>query len=293
MASLRHERRIAAPADVVWEVVRRPESITEWFPGIVSCPVDGRRRTVTTATGMEMVEEILTIDDTHPPLRLPDHVDLVHHHLGIIDVIELGPNDSLCVYSTTAEPDPLALLDRGRHRRRPRRDQRRRADAGGELGGTTDPLHHDRPAALRHPRRQRRALRAHAGARRPRRAGHPLRAVSAHVGRVHAVAGLDAHRPVPLDPRRVDERRAARDRRALGRRGAARRRLRHRPDRQGPLRAVPGPLRPLRRERAGQPGRAHGRAALVRRSPRRAPRASTTWSSRPTASWGRCTTRSG
>jgi len=25
-------------------------------------------------------------------------------HLGVIDVIELGVNDTLCIYSTTAEP---------------------------------------------------------------------------------------------------------------------------------------------------------------------------------------------
>jgi len=34
-------------------------------------------------------------------------------HLGVIDVIEIGPLDSLCVYSTTAEPDTLALIIAG------------------------------------------------------------------------------------------------------------------------------------------------------------------------------------
>ena len=62
MASLRHERRIAAPADVVWDVLRRPESIPDWFPGIVSCTVEGNVRTIKTASGIEIPEEILTID---------------------------------------------------------------------------------------------------------------------------------------------------------------------------------------------------------------------------------------
>ena len=31
----------------------------------------------------------------------------------MIDVIELGPLDSHCVYSTTAEPDPLAPIIAG------------------------------------------------------------------------------------------------------------------------------------------------------------------------------------
>ena len=56
------------------------------------------------------------------------------------------------------------------------------------------------------------------------------------------------HRPAPEHARRVDERRAAARRRAVGRAGAARRRLPHRAGRQAALRAVPRPVRPLRRE---------------------------------------------
>lgn len=113
MASLRYERRIAAPADAVWEVIRRPESISEWFPGIVRCHVDGRIRTIVTATGLEMTEEILTIDDDLRRFAYRITSSLVRHHLGVIDVFDLGDNDSLCVYSTTCEPDTLALLIAG------------------------------------------------------------------------------------------------------------------------------------------------------------------------------------
>ena len=49
-------------------------------------------------------------------------------------------------------------------------------------------------------------------------ARHPLRAGAPAVGRVHAVALDDPHRPAPEHPRRVDERRAAAGRRAVGRR---------------------------------------------------------------------------
>ncbi|MFI5036401.1 MAG: SRPBCC family protein [Acidimicrobiales bacterium] len=113
MASLRYERRIAASADAVWRVVRRPESISEWFPGIVSCTVDGGRRTVVTATGMAMDEEILTIDDTARRFAYRVTSTPLRNHLGVIDVFDLGANDSLCVYSTTCEPDTLALLIAG------------------------------------------------------------------------------------------------------------------------------------------------------------------------------------
>ena len=110
MASLRHERRISASADAVWDVVRRPESIPDWFPGVESCTVDGNVRVITTAMGIEMPEEILTIDPLLRRFAYRVTAPIYRFHLGVIDVIALGVRDSLCVYSTTAEPDLLALL---------------------------------------------------------------------------------------------------------------------------------------------------------------------------------------
>jgi hypothetical protein len=65
---------------------------------------------ITTATGLEMPEEILTIDNHLRRFAYRVTAPIYRFHLGVIDVIELGRNDSLCVYSTTAEPDLLALL---------------------------------------------------------------------------------------------------------------------------------------------------------------------------------------
>lgn len=113
MASLRHERRINAPADVVWDVIAAPESIVEWFPGVVSATMDGATRTITTAAGIVMPEEILTIDPLQRRFAYRITAPLYRFHLGVIDVIELAEGDSLCVYSTTAEPDTLALLVAG------------------------------------------------------------------------------------------------------------------------------------------------------------------------------------
>lgn len=62
VASLRHELRINANVETVWDVVRHPESIPQWFPGIVSCTVDGSTRVIKTAIGLEMPEEIMIID---------------------------------------------------------------------------------------------------------------------------------------------------------------------------------------------------------------------------------------
>jgi hypothetical protein len=113
VASLRHEVRISAPAETVWSVVTHPESIPEWFPGIESCTVNGNIRIIKTRAGMEMAEEILTNDPLLHRFVYRITSSLYKFHLGTIDVIELGENDSLCVYSTTAEPDVLALIIAG------------------------------------------------------------------------------------------------------------------------------------------------------------------------------------
>jgi hypothetical protein len=113
VASLRHERRIAAEADTVWQVVRRPESIPEWFPGIVSCTVEGNIRVITTAAGLEIPEEILANDDSLRHFAYRITAPQYAFHLGVIDVIAIAPDDTLCMYSTTALPDTLALLIAG------------------------------------------------------------------------------------------------------------------------------------------------------------------------------------
>ena len=110
MATVRYERRIAATAQIVWDLVRRPESIPEWFPGVVSCRVDGAQRVIVLKSGIEMPEEILTIDNLLRRFQYRVTSPLYRFHLGTIDVIELSPRECLCVYSTTAEPDIMALV---------------------------------------------------------------------------------------------------------------------------------------------------------------------------------------
>jgi hypothetical protein len=110
MATVRYERRIAAPADTVWNVVKDPASIPQWFPGIVGCEVDGNIRTIHLANGISMPEEIIASDSILRRFAYRITSPLYSSHLGTIDVIEIGERDSLCVYSTTAEPDVLALV---------------------------------------------------------------------------------------------------------------------------------------------------------------------------------------
>lgn len=110
MATVRYERRIKASPDTVWNLVRDPRSIPEWFPGITSCDVEGNVRTIHLANGISMPEEIIVSDDLLRRFAYRVTSPMYRSHLGTIDVIEIGPNDSLCIYSTTAEPDVLALV---------------------------------------------------------------------------------------------------------------------------------------------------------------------------------------
>jgi len=113
MASIRYEKVIEAAPDTVFGVVTKPESIPEWFPGIVKAEVDGNVRTITTASGMQMPELIIANDPLLRRFAYRITAPLYKFHLGTIDVIELAPNRSLCIYSTTAEPDTLALIIAG------------------------------------------------------------------------------------------------------------------------------------------------------------------------------------
>jgi hypothetical protein len=65
---------------------------------------------LTLATGIEMPEEILVNDSIQRRFVYRIDSPLYRFHLGSIDVIALSPEESLCVYSTTAEPDTLCLL---------------------------------------------------------------------------------------------------------------------------------------------------------------------------------------
>lgn len=112
-ASIRREGRIAAPAERVWEVVGRPELLHLWFPGIVDCRVDGDTRTITTGTGVEMPEQIVTNDPLQRRFQYRITSPLFTEHLATIDVIDLGDDTSLVVYSTDAAPATMALVISG------------------------------------------------------------------------------------------------------------------------------------------------------------------------------------
>ena len=114
MASIRRELRIDRPAHVVWPLIGDPGRIKEWFPGMVDCTVahddEGVTRTVTLGTGMSLVEQVVTNDPIARRFQYRISGGIFTEHLGTVDVIELGDDTCLGVYSTDAVPDVMALV---------------------------------------------------------------------------------------------------------------------------------------------------------------------------------------
>lgn len=114
MASIRRELRIDRNAAQVWPLIGDPGRIQEWFPGIESCTVEttdeGTTRTVTLATGIPLVEHVVTNDPIARRFQYKIAGGVFKEHLGTVDVIDLGDGSCLGVYSTDALPDVMALV---------------------------------------------------------------------------------------------------------------------------------------------------------------------------------------
>jgi hypothetical protein len=110
MATVRREIIIDRPPDVVWARVGDAAGLHSWFPGIVTSPVEGRVRTITTGAGLPLPEEIITIDPILRRFQYRVTSPLLAHHLGTIDVFDLLDGRSLVAYSTDCEPDAMALI---------------------------------------------------------------------------------------------------------------------------------------------------------------------------------------
>jgi hypothetical protein len=109
LGSARHHVRIARSAAAVWDLVGDPARLHEWFPGITSCEVDGTTRTITLGSGLSMPEEILVNDPIQRRFQYRITAPLFSYHRGTIDVLDLGDDTCVVVYSTDADPRTMAL----------------------------------------------------------------------------------------------------------------------------------------------------------------------------------------
>lgn len=113
LGSIRHQIRISRSADDVWARVRDAAGLHTWFPGLTDCQVDGKNRVIFLGSGMAMPEEILVSDDVQRRFQYRITTPIFRHHRGTIDVIELGDDECMVVYSTEADPRTMALTIAG------------------------------------------------------------------------------------------------------------------------------------------------------------------------------------
>ena len=110
MTTVRHHVIIDAPPARAWAIVTDAANLDAWFPGLDDCTLEGDLRTITLGSGMPMPERIITNDPLQMRFQYRIESPLFREHLGTIDVIPLAEDRCLVVYSTDAEPGPLALV---------------------------------------------------------------------------------------------------------------------------------------------------------------------------------------
>jgi carbon monoxide dehydrogenase subunit G len=108
MASTRSHVFIDRPADEVWKEISDPEALTNWFPGVTGCTLEGDVRHVAVSRGISVDEKIVTNDSE---LRRFQYSIIggpvpVETHLATIDVID---NGEACVvlYAADVTPDSM------------------------------------------------------------------------------------------------------------------------------------------------------------------------------------------
>ena len=109
LGSIRHHIRIDRPAETVWALAGDPTRLHDWFPGIASCQVDGNIRTIVLDSGLPMPEEILVRDNVQRRFQYRITASVFTYHRGGIDVIDLGDDTCVVVYTTDCDPRAMAL----------------------------------------------------------------------------------------------------------------------------------------------------------------------------------------
>jgi hypothetical protein len=110
MATVRHHVVIDVPADDAWRLLGDPARLTEWFPGVTECVVEGSTRTITVATGLTIPEDLVTVDPLQRRFQYAVRLPLVRSHLSTIDVLELDASRCCCSYGVDADPPVMALV---------------------------------------------------------------------------------------------------------------------------------------------------------------------------------------
>lgn len=110
MASVRHHVEVAADPEAVWARIRDAGNLADWWPAIERSWMEDGDRHCTLASGITLVEEIVTSDDRlrRFQYRITAGVP-VESHLATIDVLGHGEG-AIVVYATDVDPPAIAMV---------------------------------------------------------------------------------------------------------------------------------------------------------------------------------------
>jgi hypothetical protein len=99
---------VAVSPDRAWSLVGDPCGVTSWYPTYVSCEVDGDRRTLRRADGVELIERLLDRDDERRTYAYAVVAGLPLHYHHARFTVDPTSDGCTIVWETTAEhKDPL------------------------------------------------------------------------------------------------------------------------------------------------------------------------------------------
>jgi ribosome-associated toxin RatA of RatAB toxin-antitoxin module len=113
LGSIRHHCILRHSARRVWDLVGDPSRVHEWLPGIAACEVEGSSRKVTLGNGLVLPEEILVLDHVQRRFQYRIDAGFFTYHRSTLDVIALGEESCVAVYSVDADPRAMALVVAG------------------------------------------------------------------------------------------------------------------------------------------------------------------------------------
>ena len=120
MATIFQEAPIAASAYQVWAVLRDVGAVhTRLAPGFVTdCQLEGDMRVVTFANGLQVTEQIVTVDDDRRRLAYAVTDGPPTHHNASFQVVAAGPQRCWLIWIADILPDAITseiepMMERG------------------------------------------------------------------------------------------------------------------------------------------------------------------------------------
>ena len=106
MATMRFTTRIARDVETVWKAISLPDALADWFTGVISSETHNNIRTVRGGSDGNIgeVKDIIITNDSELR-RFQYRVAEAEGHLATIDVLEIGDNDTLVIYSVEVGSD--------------------------------------------------------------------------------------------------------------------------------------------------------------------------------------------